>query len=196
MNFENWRHYARAWLLHFIGQQDRAYEAFALAFRHDAQDHQAARHLAAIAAERKQYDVAEKWFLEVLRITPADADTHFNLGFVREQAGKPRLAIDAFREAARLKPILDRAWYGQGLAHAALGEHAEAAAALKEAARLQPMNGIAWYQLGMAYHRNGQADQVEKVLRKLIEFEPKMSRQLVRDSGREDLAKLLPELPF
>lgn len=196
MNYERWRHYARAWMFHFIGKVDRAYDAYALAFRHDRLDAQSARHLASIAAQRQDYPLAEKWFLEVLRIAPADADSHYNLGFVRERMKAPRRAIESFAEAVRLRPNLDRAWYGMGLARAALGEHVAAADALREAARLQPMNGHAWYQLGMAYHHDGQTDKVERVVKKLLEFDPKITRQLIKDSGREDLLPLLPEMPW
>lgn len=196
MNFEHWRHYARGWVFHFIGKTDVAYEAYTQAFSVDPQDAQSARHLAAIAAQRQNLPVAEHWFLEVVRIAPQDADSYFNLGFVREQMKAPRQAIESFKEAVRLKPILDRAWYGMGLAHAALGEHADAVVALNEAVRLQPMNGYAWYQLGMAYHHSGLPDKVEHVVNKLLVFDPKITRQLIKDSGREDLAPLLPEMPW
>lgn len=196
MSYEHWRHYARGWIFHFIGNTERAYEAYTVAFRHNPLDVQSARHLAAIAAQRQNYPVAEQWFLKVLHITPDDADSHYNLGFVREQMNAPRPAIESFKEAVRLSPILDRAWYGLGLAHAALGEHAEAAVALREAARLQPMNGHALYQLGMAYHHNGEPGKVDKVVSKLLEFDPKITRQLIKDCGREDLAHLLPEMPW
>jgi len=196
MNYEHWRHYARGWVFHFVGKTDLAYEAYSQAFRRDSQDVKSARHLASIAAQRQNYPVAEQWFLEVLRISPGDAESHFNLGFVREQMKAPRRAIESFKEAVRLDPILDRAWYGMGLAHAALGEHAEAAAAQREACRLQPMNGHAWYQLGMAYHHLGEPERVEKVVSKLLQFDPKITRQLIKDSGREDLTPLLPEMPW
>lgn len=196
MNYEHWRHYARGWVFHFIGKTDLAYEAYNIAFRLDPQDVRSALHLAAISAQRHDYPLAEQWFLKVLHITPDDADSHYNLGFVREQMKAPRLAIESFKEAVRLKPILDRAWYGMGLAHASLGEHAAAAVALSEAARLQPMNGHAWYQLGMAYHHNGEANKVGQVVNKLLEFDPKITRQLIKDSGRNDLAHLLPEMPW
>lgn len=196
MGYEHWRHYARGWAFHFIGKTELAYEAYTIAFRLNQQDVQSARHLAAIAAQRQNYPIAEQWFLEVLRITPEDADSHYNLGFVREQMKMPRLAIESFNEAVRLKPTLDRAWYGMGLAHAALGDHAAAAASLREAARLQPMNGHAWYQLGMAYHHNGEPDKVEQAVHKLLEFDPKITRQLINDTGRQDLAHLLPEMPW
>lgn len=196
MNFERWRHYARGWLFHFFGREERAFDEFAEAFRRDPTNVQAARHLAFLASQKKRYEVAEKWFLTVVDLVPDDADTYFNLGYVREQMGKPGDAIAAFAEALRLKPSLDRAWYGLGLAHAALGQHAQAVPPFEEATKLQPMNAIAWYQLGMACHKAGEADRVKITVAKLVEFDPKMARQLVRDSGRDDLAKLIPELPF
>ncbi len=196
MSYDHWRHYARGWLFHFFGKSEAAYEAYVAAFRVDPQDIQSARHLAAIAAQRKNYQVAEHWFLEVLRIEPDDADSHYNLGFVREQMKALRPAIESFKEAARLKPALDRAWYGMGLAHAALGEHAAAAEAFREAARLQPLNGQAWYQLGMACHHSGERGKVEEALTNLLKCDPKVARQLVKDSGRDDLARLMPEMPW
>lgn len=196
MNFERWRHYARGWLFHFFGREDRAFDEFATAFRHDPTNAEAARHLAFIAAKKERFDVAEHWFGEAVRLAPDDADTRFNLGFVLEQAGKPAAAAVAFEAAAKLKPSLDRAWYGLGLAHAALGQHALAVPAFDEATRLQPMNAIAWYQLGMACHKAGLAERTEAVVVRLVDFDPKVARQLVRDSGREDLVKHIPELPF
>ena len=99
MSYEHWRHYARGWVFHFLNKTDLAYEAYTLAFRHNPQDVQSARHLAAIAAQRQDYSLAERWFLEVLRIAPEDAECHFNLGFVREQMKAPRLAIESFKTA-------------------------------------------------------------------------------------------------
>lgn len=196
MNFEHWRHYARGWLFHFFNRPEIAYEAFAEAFRHNPRDVQAARHLAAIAAAKRRWDVAERWFEQVLALAPLDADGWFNLGYVREQAGHAERAIAAFQESVRLKPTQDRAWYGMGLAYARLGRHAEAASAFAEAARLQPMNGEAFYQWGMALHHANQPDEVTRVVEKLVEFEPKRARKLVQDTQRADLMKLIPELPF
>ncbi len=196
MNYERWRHYARAWVFHFFGRDERAFEEYAVAFRHDPSNVQAALHLAYIAAQKKRFAVAEHWFGEALRLDPENADTLFNHGFVLEQMGKPREAIAAFTAATRINPALDRAWYGLGLAHAALSQHAQAILPLDEATRLQPMNTIAWLHLGMACHLAGEPERVKAVVERLIDFDPKAARQLVRDSGREDLAKLIPELPF
>ena len=196
MNYEHWRHYARGWLFHFFNREDSAFEAFSQAFHVDQTDVKSARHLAAIAANKQRFDVADKWFVVALELTPDDAPNWFNLGFVRERAGRSRDAIAAFAEAVRLQPTLDRAWYGMGLAHARLGEHAEAAAAIEKSVELQPMNGEGWYQLGMAYHHANQPDEVKRVVKRLVDFEPKRAKKLVQDAARTDLLKLIPELPF
>jgi tetratricopeptide (TPR) repeat protein len=117
MNYEHWRHYARGWLFHFFGREDAAFEAYLTAFRNNPQDVQSARHLAAIAAKRKNWEVAIKWFEAALALTPDDGANWFNLGYVCEHAGKPKEAIAAFTEAVRLVPAQDMAWYGMGLAH-------------------------------------------------------------------------------
>ncbi len=193
MNFEHFRHYARGWLLHFFGREEKAFNEYAAAYRLKPDNVHAARHLAFIAARRKQYDVADKWFVEVLRLSPGDADTHFNRGFILEQAGRSREAVAAFAEAARLKPSSDRAWYGMGLAHARLGEHAEAAAAFAMCAELQPMNGEGFYQWGMACHHANQPDEVKKIVRKLVDFDPKRALRLIKDAERADLKHLISE---
>lgn len=196
MNFERWRHYARGWLFHFLGKQEIAYEAYVGAFRIDPTDIQSARHLASIAGGKQQWSIAEGWLEKVVALQPQDADSWFNLGFVREHAGKPEAAIAAFSEATQLKPSLDRAWYGMGLAQARLGKHDQAVSALQQAVKLQPMNGEAYYQLGMALHHAHRPDELTTVVEKLVGFEPKRAKKLVQDTERADLMPLIPELPF
>ena len=196
MNYEHWRHYARGWLLHVFGREEQAFNAYAAAYRVKPDDVQAARHLAFIAARKKQYAVADKWFVETLRLAPTDADTHFNHGFVLEEAGRSREAIGAFAEAVRLKPALDRAWYGMGLAHARLGEHGEAAKAFAQSVALQPMSGEGYYQWGMACYHANQPDQVKDIVERLVGFDPKRAQKLVKDAQRPDLKHLIPEMPF
>ncbi|WP_313953247.1 tetratricopeptide repeat protein [Accumulibacter sp.] len=197
IDFDYWRHYARARLWRFFGREEKAFVEYRKAFRRQPDDVQSARHLACIAADRKRYEVADKWFIESLRLVPADADTHYNHGFVLEQAGRPHAAIAAFAEAVRLQPALDHAWYGMGLAYAHLGEHAAAADAFARAVELQPMHGDAYYLWGMACHQAGQSEQVEEIVERLLGFDSKLAARLVRDAGRQDdLGPLIPELPF
>lgn len=196
MNYEHWRHYARGWLLHFFGNDEGAYSAYALAHAADPKDAASARALAAIAADKKKWDVAESWFEKVLALQPEDSDIWFNLGFIREQAGRTAAALAAFEASVKFKPAQDRAWYGKGLAHARLGQHGMAVDAFAEAVKLQPMNGAAYYQWGMALHHANRPDEVATVVRKLVGFEPKRAKKLVQDAERADLMHLIPELPF
>ncbi len=196
MNYDHWRHYARGWLFHFFGRETAAFDAYLAAFHVNPQDVQAARHLAAIAAKRKNYDIAIKWFEIALALTPDDGANWYNLGYVCEHAGKPEAAIAAFTEAVRLVPGQDMAWYGMGLAHARLGQHAEAVTALEKVVELQPMSGEGFYQLGMAYHHANRPDDVARIAKRLVGFEPKRARKLLRDTERADLMHIIPELPF
>jgi tetratricopeptide (TPR) repeat protein len=195
MDFEQWRHSARAWMLHFIGKDDLAFAEYVIAFNH-APSAKVARNLGFIATQKKRSSEGAYWFAEATKLDPGNAETWFNLGFALEHNGQRQEAVAAFRECVRLKPGLDRAWYGLGLNQAARGEHHEAAKAFEETVKLQPMHGDAWYQLGMAQHHAHNPDRVAEVIAKLKAFEPKLANQLIRDAGRTDLAHLHTEMPF
>jgi len=56
------------------------------------------------------------------------------------------------------------------------------------------MNAIAWYALGMAHHAARNAERFTEVLHHLHRFDPVMTRRLIQDSGRSDLAHLVSDL--
>lgn len=194
MNIQAWRHFYRGRVLERFGQSDAAVEAYGLALRFDPRFARAANALGYLYAGRKRYLEAERWLAEGARLMAVNAGVWFNLGFVREALGRPEHAIEAFAEAVRLDPLLDRAWYGMGMCHASLGRHEEAAKALEEAATLQPMNPYAWYQLGMAHHALHNPDKIKEVIEYLFRFDPKMTRKLIQDTGRGDLAHMVKDL--
>ena len=72
-----------------------------------------------------------------------------------------------------------------GLAHAALNQHDAAAKAFEQAAELQPMNPHAWYSLGMAHYTMGNKDKLRDVIAHLDRFDPKMTKQLIRETSSE-----------
>jgi tetratricopeptide (TPR) repeat protein len=113
----------------------------------------------------------------------APASVWFNLGFMRQEAGDHPRAIDAFDRAIALDEKLDRAWYGKALSLIKLDRVADAIPLLKKNTELQPMSPFGWYQLAHAYHRLGQTDRVEKTIRQLAGFEPKVAQQLERETG-------------
>ena len=194
MNIQAWKHLYRGRILERFKRHEGAVEAYGLALRADPTFARAANALGYLYAREKNYLEAERWLAEGTRLKAGNASAWFNLGFVREALGRPEHAIEAFSEAVRLDRMLDRAWYGMGLCHASLGRHEEAAKALEEAATLQPMNGFAWYQLGMAYHVLRQPEKVKDVVEHIFRYDPRTTRQLIRDAGRSDLEHLVKDL--
>jgi Tfp pilus assembly protein PilF len=194
MNFDQWRHYLLARAFELAHQPERALSAYRDAHRSNPRFAKALNAIGFILASQGRFDSAEEHFSAALQVEPGNADVQFNLGFVLDKQGRHARAIEAFREAVNLKRSLDRAWYGMGHAHAALGQHGEAAVALQEAATLQPMNPHAWYALGMAYHHCRNPDKVKEIVEHLFRFDPKMTRRLIQDAGRSDLAYLVKDL--
>jgi tetratricopeptide (TPR) repeat protein len=191
---EHWRYYLRGRLLEASGRAHQSITAYQAALRVKPDFHRCSNRIAYILAGLERYAEAEPYFRTTLDADPANAVAHFNLGYTYDKRGMLEKAIEAFRAATRLNPRIDRAWYGMGLAHAALGQHEDAARALREAATLQPMNPHAWYQLGMAYHKLHNPEKVNEVVMHLLRFDPKMTRRLIVDAERSDLAHLVEHL--
>lgn len=194
MNFEQRRHYWLARFWQYFKQSDKALEAYRLSLEHGPRFTKALRNMAFIHASKERFNVAERLFGEALQLEADDAQTHFNLGYVRDKLGWHEQAIASFAEAVKLNPVLDRAWYGMGLAYAALGRHADAADAFGKAAELQPMSAPVWLQLGMACHHARNPERVREVIRHLNRFDPVMARQLIRDTDATDMAYLVKDL--
>lgn len=194
MNFEFWRHYLRGRLYESLRLTDAAAEEYRIASRLEPGNGRLRSNLGFLMAQKQRWGEAVEYFSEALRLDPADATAWFNLGFAQDKQREPEKAIAAFSEAVKLRPALDRAWYGMGMAYAHLGKHQEAVKALEEAATLQPMNAHAWYALGMAHHATHNPDKVKEVVKHLYRFDPVMTRQLIRDAERTDLAHLVKDL--
>lgn len=186
-------HFYRARVLLIFKRDAQAIEAFKMALAAKPDFGLAASCLAHHYASRHQQHLAEQWFHEALRIDPTDAIAQFNLGYHFERHKEFAKAVAAFQAAIDLKPKLDQAWYGMGLALAAQGLHDSAATALEKAAELQPMNPHAWYAMGMAYHTMGNKAKVDEIIAHLGRFDPKMTQQLMRETGRINQSPTAPQ---
>ena len=194
MNFEKWQHLLRARFFQFWGNNDAALQEYRLTLLAAPDSARIVEAIAFIHANRSDFGAAAVHFRDILRLEPDNAEIHFNLGFACDKQGDLKEAIAAFQNATRLKPTLDRAWYGLGICQAKLGNHAEAAKALHEAATQQPMNPHAWYALGMAHHHLHEPERVTEIIMHLHRFDPIMTRHLIHDTERSDLAYLVADL--
>jgi tetratricopeptide (TPR) repeat protein len=125
------------------------------------------------------------YFERVLTLTPnnANANAHFNVGFVCEELGRSQEAELAFRNALEVNEKMDRAWYGLGLVLVRQRRLEESLAAFKRNTELQSMSPYAWYQMARVHMALHQPDKALEVMRHLKGFEPKVAAQLQRETG-------------
>lgn len=192
-DFLAWRYYLRGWWCERRHRPEQALAEYLEGMAARPEFLRTAYALVALLASQHRYGEAEPWLQQCIERDPGKAALWFNLGFLRDRQELPESAVQAFQEAVRLDPKLDRAWYGLGLALARLGRHEEAAGALERAAELQPMNGEAWYQLGMAYHVLARPERLREVAEHLNRYDRRLTRKLIEDSGRGDLAHLVAD---
>ncbi len=122
-------------------------------------------------------------FDRLIAIAPRDAEAHFNRGFLLQERNDHDGAIAAFRSALALNPDHDRALYGLALSLIATRRPEDAIAPLKRNTKLQPMSPYGWYQLARVQHELGRPGETQTILDHLATFEPKVARQLERETG-------------
>jgi tetratricopeptide (TPR) repeat protein len=122
-------------------------------------------------------------FDRVVALQPDDAEANFNRGFLLQELNDHDGAMAAFRKALAIDPDHDRALYGLALSLIGTRRPEEAVAPLKRNTRLQPMSPYGWYQLVRVQHQLGRVDEAQKALDCVAKFEPKIARQLERETG-------------
>ena len=123
------------------------------------------------------------FFERALVHTPANANAHFNVGFVCEELGRSQEAEHAFRAAIQIDEKMDRAWYGLGLVLVRQRRFEESLVAFKRNTELQSMSPYAWYQMARVHMEMQAPEKALEVMRHLNGFEPKVAAQLVRETG-------------
>jgi tetratricopeptide (TPR) repeat protein len=123
------------------------------------------------------------FFERALVLTPANANAHFNVGFVCEELGRSQEAEHAFRAAIQIDEKMDRAWYGLGLVLVRQQRFEESLVAFKRNTALQSMSPYAWYQMARVHMEMHEPDKALEVMRHLNGFEPKVAAQLERETG-------------
>lgn len=144
------------------------------------------RVLAAVAfanAQEGRKREALALFDRVSELSPGEAETEFNRGFLRQELNDHEAAIEAFKRTLDLRPKHDRALYGLALSLIALRRLDEAIAPLERNTKLQPMSPYGWYQLARVQFDRGHPDKTQAIIDELAKFEPKVAAQLARETG-------------
>ena len=166
-----------------LGRTERAVVLFEKLIARFADDAHAWASLAHAHAERGRQGSALACAAQCVRLRPLDAAAWFNHGFLLERAQQLDAAREAFERATVLAPHGDRAWYGLGLVLIQLGRLDDAVVALERNTALQPMSPFGWYQLARVHVERGAPTAARRVIDHLARFEPKVARQLERETG-------------
>ncbi len=114
--------------------------------------------LALLGIEAGDLPLAIAEFQQSLRLRPAAATSHYNVGNALLLARRAEEAAHYFRDALRLDPAYGLAHQGLGLALAATGALDDGVSALERAVRLMPASPDALYNLGVLRQAQGRED--------------------------------------
>ena len=171
-----------AWCVLFR-RRDMALEYYAKMLALDPDDPLALSSIAFQTAQLGRKRDALAAFDRLLQVAPGDAEAHFNRGVLLQEFNDHAGAMAAFERAIALTPDHDRAHYGRALSLIATRRLEEALAPLRRNTALQPMSPYGWYQLARVQHELGRTEETQKVLDHVARFEPKIARQLERETG-------------
>lgn len=128
--------------------------------------------LASQAFARKDWPMARKYYLEMLRSDPQNALTYANLGTVEQQAGNAKDARLYYLHAVELNPALQQTWLALGLLAHQEGDHYLAVSALTRAVHEDPTDPKAHNYLAVVAQTMGWLDAAEGELQRAIELKP------------------------
>ncbi|MBL8514726.1 MAG: tetratricopeptide repeat protein [Betaproteobacteria bacterium] len=180
-----WRWYrleAADWLL-WLRRPAMARSMFESVLRDHPQDAHALSCLAFLEAGQGNRITAVEHLQRAVSLNADDVRAHYNLAFMLQELNRHDEAVVSFERVLALKSDHDLAHYGKALSLIALDRFDEAIPALKRNTELQPMSPYGWYQLARIHHARGRKEKAEKVIRHLATFDPKVARQLVRETG-------------
>ena len=101
------------------------------------------------AMRRGDLDQAGNAFAAVVKLAPAFAQAHFNLGLVREDQGRHEEAVASLQKALQLNPRLRGANLFLGIAEYRLNNLDDAVPVLRKETAAYPKDALAWMWLGV-----------------------------------------------
>ena len=144
--------------------------------------------LAAVYYRQQMYDLALTELKRSLEVDPRFDYTHFGLGEVLAQLGRPEEAIAEFREAIRLRPDRVQYYNNLGVALGNLGRDREAVEVFLEGLKVNPDHFPIYSNLGYTYFSLGDFVSAEKYLKLYLERAPEAE-------GADEVRQFLRNLP-
>jgi Tfp pilus assembly protein PilF len=139
--------------------------------------------LAALA--QKDQAKALTAFEQAASKAPENFYAHYNIGFIRQQQGKPAEALQQYQLALASKPDFVPALYNSGTIYGA-SDPVHAMTIYRRVIKIDPKYASAYLNLGLLEAANGQAEQGRKDLEKALQLDPSFVSRVP--------AKLFPNL--
>eukprot|EP01084_Bolivina_argentea_P007149 13452_1 len=105
-----------------------------------------------------QYDIAEDYFRNAIKMRPNDASLWNKLGATQANGNKPNEAIKSYKRALELKPNYVRTLSNLGISYANQKMHKEACEAYLKSLKLNPNADDVWSHLKMSLMYLGRTD--------------------------------------
>lgn len=153
------------------------------------------------AQATKDYSTAENEYQAVLKIVPAFAEVHMNLGLVYQLEHREPEAMREFQAALKLKPTLTGANFFLGVDYCKQGDGGRAIPYLKAAVAQQPAQADLWSWLATAEDMTGQWQPEIATLHRALELQPQnvdlpyLLGQAYEHLGKEQVAALKKSAP-
>ena len=117
-------------------------------------------------------DKATRYFNRAIKIDPANAEAHYNLGNTFLAQGLLAKAVGEYGMAIKAKPNYAKAYGNLGVAFLQMGQTDGAIEGFRHAVELDPNNVEAHFNLAMAIADKGLIDEAVEHMRKVIELLP------------------------
>ncbi len=129
-------------------------------------------HLAGIFYQREDYDRAEFYFREVIRLKTGDAKSYYNLGLVYLKKKNPEEAAKYFQKALDSNANEPEIYRYIGEAFISMGRSDMAITAFKKAISLKPTDVDSLFALSELHYKRGELVDAETLFRRIIRLTP------------------------
>ena len=128
------------------------------------------------AANAGRWADAAPAFAEAVRLDPADADAHFQLGTAYKELGRFDEAAGEFTRATVLNPRDGDAFFFLGWSENQSGHYEEALKPLEQAVVLMPKDAKTRAELGYAYLKLGKQAEATSAYSEVVRLQPESAR--------------------
>ncbi|GBF49635.1 putative TPR-repeat-containing protein [Leptospira ryugenii] len=129
-------------------------------------------HLGSIFYGREDYDRADYYFREAVRLKPSDAKSYYNLGLIQLKKKNPEEAARYFQKALDTGAQDAEVYRYIAEAFVTMGQPSMAIQALKKGLLLKPSDVDTMFALSELYYKKGELIEAESLYRRIIRLTP------------------------